>query len=305
MKFLTSIFYVLIKFSRVMQFVNKNFTFLEPPSKPTGPLRATEVLETSVTLQWAHPESDGGTPIMKYIVERKDATKNQWLTAVTVSGGHTEAFVEKLRTGNSYDFRVCAENSEGASEYLTTDKPIELKKRVVAPGEPSGPLKVMNKTENSADLKWKSVKETGGANITEYVVECRQGFGGDWTEVLTVNGSTTNCTVNDLQTGIDYWFRVAGKNQAGTGDYLTISEPVTVEKQQSEPGPPVGPLRVDIQSNVSIDVAWNKSETDGGSPITGYAVMVRETIRTMWIQVRLLNPFLNHAIALLLHSTAH
>ena len=43
----------------------------DPPSKPGKP-RATNWDKDFVELEWAKPKEDGGAPITKYIVEKKD-----------------------------------------------------------------------------------------------------------------------------------------------------------------------------------------------------------------------------------------
>ena len=39
-----------------------------------------------------------------------------------------------------------------------------------------------------------------------------------------------------------------------------------------------------------MDVAWQPCKDDGGSPITGYQVMIRDVTRTAWLQAATVGP---------------
>lgn len=58
-----------------------SIVFLDEPSKPKTP----EIIDydnQSVTLKWTPPEKDGGAPIEKYFIEKKDKYENYIITAV-------------------------------------------------------------------------------------------------------------------------------------------------------------------------------------------------------------------------------
>ena len=81
----------------------------EAPGKP----QITNLTEDSMHVQWTPPESDGGSPIFNYILEKRQLATLRWVrvTEDTVSG--TELTVEKLTPGEDYVFRVMAENKAG------------------------------------------------------------------------------------------------------------------------------------------------------------------------------------------------
>lgn len=48
------------------------------------------------------------------------------------------------------------------------------------------------------------------------------------------------------------------------------------------PSSPVGPIKVtDITDKTAI-LTWNAPDTDGGAPVTGYLVQLREARRSTW-----------------------
>lgn len=83
----------------------------------------TEVYKDYITVAWDEPESDGGSPIKEYIVEKADTKRRNFMSA-----GSTDAFTHKLKVtklyeGNEYLFRVMAVNDIGQSEPCTLDEP--------------------------------------------------------------------------------------------------------------------------------------------------------------------------------------
>ena len=92
----------------------------------------TNVDSQSVTLQWKAPEKDGGLPIKRYIVERREAKRQAWVKVDTVRGGTTTCVVDRLMEGSNYVFRVSAENDEGTSPPLESDTPVTCRR---APGK--------------------------------------------------------------------------------------------------------------------------------------------------------------------------
>lgn len=96
------------------------------PSKPLGPIDFSDLNESSVTLTWKAPSSDGGLPLKNYNIEYRDLRRSTWNKAGSVPGDITTFSVEKLLEGSEYLFRVTAVNEEGESpplESLDTVKP--------------------------------------------------------------------------------------------------------------------------------------------------------------------------------------
>jgi Zn-finger domain-containing protein len=61
-----------------------------------------------------------------YIVEKRDKKTNTWERVSEAVPG-TSITIPKLKEGHEYDFRVIAENVNGLSEPLETEKPILAK----------------------------------------------------------------------------------------------------------------------------------------------------------------------------------
>ena len=50
----------------------------DKPSAPLGPMITSDNTEDSFTLNWSPPESDGNTPIIEYLVEKRENDKKVW-----------------------------------------------------------------------------------------------------------------------------------------------------------------------------------------------------------------------------------
>jgi titin len=57
-----------------------------------------------------------------------------------------------------------------------------------------------------------------------------------------------------------------------------------------KPSTPVGPLDVSNVTEKSATVSWKAPESDGGLPLTGYLLEVRDSRRTAWKKVADLKP---------------
>jgi len=101
----------------IIIFINIGFhskSFLDEPTKPGTP-EIVDYDNESVQLKWTKPESDGGAPIEKYIIEKKSKFQPEWEKAIEVPGDVLEGKVPDLKERVEYQFRVIAVNKAGPS----------------------------------------------------------------------------------------------------------------------------------------------------------------------------------------------
>ena len=84
----------------------------------------SEVTKDSAVVTWKAPDSDGGSPITGYVVERSLATSARWLRVNKQSVPDLKLKVEELVEDNEYIFRVIAENKVGPGEPSQPSKPV-------------------------------------------------------------------------------------------------------------------------------------------------------------------------------------
>jgi Fibronectin type III domain len=70
---------------------------IEAPSPPRGPLDISGMTDTSVTIKWHEPESNGGSTIIEYLVERKEVTKKAWQKVGSTTSEITHIEVTALK----------------------------------------------------------------------------------------------------------------------------------------------------------------------------------------------------------------
>jgi len=89
-------------------------------------VRLIGITDDSVTVEWTAPTTDGGRPVTRYVVERRDAVPHgaQWTHVASVPATTTVCQVAALRPDASYFIRVAAENDEGVGFYREFVEPV-------------------------------------------------------------------------------------------------------------------------------------------------------------------------------------
>lgn len=94
----------------------------EKPSPPQGPLEIYGMTSTSFSIKWQPSASDGGSPILEYIVEMKEASSKNFKKLGSTKGSVTDIAVNYLEKDHGYQFKITARNAIGVSEpYLPED----------------------------------------------------------------------------------------------------------------------------------------------------------------------------------------
>ena len=181
------------------------------PASPTN-LAISNAKPTSLSLSWTAPESDGGSPITGYIIEKKERLSNRW-TQVTVSSIQETSFnITGLQEGTEFEFQVSAENKAGLSKPSAS---VTLK--IQPPGAPDAP-EIEKIDSKSAVLTWSAPESTGGSPITGYHLEKRETGKDRWVKVTRGAIRETTFEVKDLVKDAEYEFRVSAENKAGIGE---------------------------------------------------------------------------------------
>ncbi|NXY82270.1 TITIN protein, partial [Alcedo cyanopectus] len=255
-----------------------HLTVLDVPGPPTGPINILEVTPEHMVISWRPPKDDGGSPIINYIVEKRQSKKETW--GVVSSGtSHTKIKIPRLQKGCEYIFRVRAENKIGIGAPLDSEPTIA--KHMFDPPSPPGKPTVYDITENAATVSWTLPKSDGGTPITGYILERREASG-KWVRVNKTPILDMKYRIPRLQKGCEYIFRVRAENKIGIGAPLD-SEPTIAKHMFDPPSPPGKPTVYDITENAAT-VSWTLPKSDGGTPITGY-ILERREASGKWVRV--------------------
>ena len=147
------------------------------------------------------------------------------------------------------------------------------------PGAPIPPVVVKEVARHSVTLQYYPPEDDGGSPVTGYVIEKREDKSNIWT--LAANSPDLTCEISGLLEGVPYRFRVAAENKQGTGLFTEYGVPVIPKSPYNVPDAPSTP-RVLMTTPASVSIAWDPPNDDGGSPITGYIVEIRDNISGRW-----------------------
>ncbi|MBN3293044.1 MYBPH protein, partial [Polypterus senegalus] len=100
---------------------------VEKPGSPQG-IKLVDVWGFNVALEWTPPKDDGNSEITGYTVQKSDKKTGEWFT-VLEHYHRLNCTISDLIMGNSYFFRVFAENRCGLSEQAAVTKsPAQIQK---------------------------------------------------------------------------------------------------------------------------------------------------------------------------------
>ena len=243
----------------------KSFPAVTPRAMPGIPVnfRATAD-DKRANLSWDPPVSNGGDAIDYYIVQLCRPTCAVFTQVVSPK---TSITVTGLSNGTGYTFKVAAHNIAGKGDDATSGGPTTPRTVAGAPSGVSG-----TPGNEQVQLQWSAPLETGGATVTDYVVQ-----------YCTTTGTTTECktfvhnaspktliTVTGLKNGVGYQFQVAAVNDAQAGSYSARSSEIT---PRTVPGVPTSATAVANKFG-GVDVSWSAPTSDGGAAISDYLITI-------------------------------
>ncbi|CAJ0587388.1 unnamed protein product, partial [Mesorhabditis spiculigera] len=183
---------------------------------------------------------------------------------------------ERSDTGK-YTLRAQNENGSDSASCMVTviDKP----------SPPQGPLDVSNIQANQVTLDWKPPEDDGGVPIENYVIEKFDTSQGRWVPALKVPGGQTTADVDNLLEGHEYKFRVAAVNSEGESIPLETFSPIIAKNPYDKPGKPGQPEPTDWDKD-HVDLKWTPPKEDGGAPIEGYIIEVKDEFSPNWKEAK-------------------
>ncbi len=228
------------------------------PSSPVN-LFANGTIE-KVILTWQPPSLNGGSPIIGYNIYRTQTCRGQGMLIASI--GNVTAYVDSSGSlGTRYCYEVTAINSLGEGQLSQQESATPQ-----APTPPSAPQNLTAESgRNHILLTWSPPVFNGGSRITGYNL-----YRGVTPYKLDILANLANITqFNDTEAkvrGMYYYYEVYAVNSIGEG---TQSNEVSALASF----PPTQPLiLIAIPGSQSISLIWNTPTSNGGLPITNYAI---------------------------------
>ncbi|KFQ53629.1 Immunoglobulin-like and fibronectin type III domain-containing protein 1, partial [Nestor notabilis] len=255
--------------------INLKLVVFDKPQPPAGPIKIVESSANDITVQWKPPKDDGGKPVQSYIIERQQVGKNEWVTLGETPRSCTTFTTNKVEQDTSYHFRGRA---EGTSDALESEEVKAVSK--ATPGAPNPP-EIVSASRDTITISWKAPQKSGSSRIVGYLVQKRKKGTMTWLPVNSVPIADKKLEMTNLKKGLQYEFRVAAVNAAGTGDASEPSQPVFARDSSKSPGQ-VQDLKVSSSDSSSITLTWKRPEANDGSDVKGYEVEMRSSNNLDW-----------------------
>ncbi|XP_036902415.1 fibronectin type III domain-containing protein 3B isoform X6 [Sturnira hondurensis] len=202
------------------------------PGPPTRPLIKGPVTSHGFSVKWDPPKDNGGSEILKYLLEITDGNSEAGQWEVAYSGSATEHTLAHLKPGTLYRLRACCISTGGHSQCSES---LPVRTLSIAPDIPA--------SESGCEVSEYSVEMTEPEDVASEVY----------------HGPDLECTVGNLLPGTVYRFRVRALNDGGYGPYSDVSEITTAA------GPP-GQCRapcVSFTPDGCVLVSWESPESSG------------------------------------------
>ena len=209
---------------------------------------------TTLTVSWSAPISNGGATIDGYTVTATDGTTD---FSCTWTSGPLTCDVTDLTNGVAYSVSVAAHNAAGAGSDSTT---VSATPRTT-PDAPT--LGTVTPGNAQLQVEWTAPSDNGGSAITGYTAYATDGTS---TKSCTWTSGDLTCTILLLTNGTSYTVTVVATNVAGNSvaSDSDTATPITV------PGAPA--ISSLTPGDGTISVAWTAPSGTGGSSITSYTV---------------------------------
>lgn len=231
-----------------------------------------------VALSWLPPLDNGGAPVGGYRVIQSGGAG----VVCAVEPSEDSCVVAGLENGVTYRFVVAAFNVAGegdlSSEVTATpvaeqvDEPIEeppvdnvpvVRPPAVVTGVAGSP------DDGQVALTWDAPVDDGGSPVSSYIATASPGDATCVAESSGVGPPPQGCTLTGLVNGVGYLFTVRAVNASGES---VASQPVGPFAPRTVPASPE--VLQAVVGEGRIAVSWQAPLSDGGAPVTGFAVTV-------------------------------
>ena len=231
---------------------SQSVTMPNVPGVPTSLVVTPAQDGRSATVAWASPASNGGSAVTGFHLTRTGAAPVDLGLQGTYTWGN-------LTPGTTYTFGVAATNQVGtgsaATQTATTNS---------VPGAPTGLAAASAPDGRSLTLSWSAPATTGGSGLGPYLVALDGGTPAD-------AGSNGTYTWSGLAPGTTHQLTVVATNAVGSGPPATTGA-TTFNVPGAAPAPVAKKGRKGGKRTASV--RWVAPAATGGSPVTGWTVLV-------------------------------
>ncbi|MCY4505162.1 MAG: fibronectin type III domain-containing protein, partial [Hyphomicrobiales bacterium] len=161
-----------------------------------------------LTVTWAAPSSDGGSPITSYDVQYQVSTTGTPVTRNNISD--TSLTIPSLTKDTEYRARVRAVNAQGMSDWSSYSS---LARVLGVPDAPAAPT--VRRGAMALNVSWNAPSNTGGSPITAYKVQWKEADDAAYGDPMEIAAGTTTARITGLTNDTEYDVRVIAVNEQG------------------------------------------------------------------------------------------
>jgi titin len=218
----------------------------------------------SVSLSWAAPSSNGGSPITGYDVYRGTSPGGESATPLATNVSARSFTDTGLTNGTTYYYTVTAVNAVGQSPQSGE---ASATPQATVPSAPSG--LVASGGNGSVVLSWAVPNSDGGSPITGYDVYRGTSAGGESATPVATNVAGSNFTDTGVTNGTTYYYKVTAVNAVGQSPQSGEAS-ATPQAPATVPTAPQGLTAAG--GNGTVKLSWSAPASNGGAAVNGYDV---------------------------------
>jgi len=251
----------------------------ETPSGKPGSVRNLTATggAGSIKLDWDEPSDNGGSAIVRYEVQKYNATSTNW--GLAYSGADTSYTDRSATIGATTEYRVRAYNANAndPSDWATISGIAQAR---AVPGAPKNLM--ANRGDGSISYTWEAPDDIGGTPITRYEYRNYQtGTDDDDIPDWTSASLRTGASFPNLDSAQTYDFDVRAVNAVGAG----AAESLDATPAATKPSLPRRFTAVADNSDAEIELDWDNPLEDGGADLVGYNLQVKEGADGEWADI--------------------
>lgn len=137
------------------------------------------------------------------------------------------------------------------------------------------PIGTGNTSPLAAKVSWEAPEDDGGVPLQKYIIEARPEKGGKWEKVAEADPDDTAALIKGLKPDEKYKFRVRAVNKNDEVGDPSETDVCLVPPNVKPPEEPGKPDIVDFDEK-SVKLKFKPPRNDGGAPVTGYVVEVKD-----------------------------
>lgn len=231
-------------------------------SSPPGNTKASDTIETSVTLSWS-----ANVDAKSYIIRYREQGEQFWKEIIDIK---TNLYiVEGLKPGTTYEWivqNVCATagNWSTISSFSTKAKPVDCS---AAPDN----LAVTDTTDTSAKLSW-----TKNINAKSYNLRYRKVGQTFWNQINDI--LTNSFFLDGLQPDASYEWNV--QNVCGTAGNWSANSQFKTKPKAIDCSTPPENLAASDTTDSSVTLTWSENKN-----AKGYNIRYRKVGQQFWNQI--------------------